>query len=129
MKNIKKFQSQVKQLADYTPVQPLGLIGAMWTAEEGAEVLKVFKHAIKDKEGKPVRLVLSVEEAIKDKEAVNENDLYDEMADVMLALANLANEWGCDLRDILDLGIERIMEKTGKSLDDEDEKSFEVNEE
>ncbi len=111
MKNIKKFQSQVKQLADYTPVQPLGLIGAMWTAEEGAEVLKVFKHAIKDKE------------------AVNENDLYDEMADVMLALANLANEWGCDLRDILDLGIERIMEKTGKSLDDEDEKSFEVNEE
>ncbi len=110
-KKIKKLQSQVEKVADLPQTQPAGLIPCLFLAEEAGEVVKCFKHAMKD----------GVE--------IDDKDVQEEIGDVFLAALNLCNQRGYDSKEIINKAIKKLSDKTGKSLDDEDEKSFEVNEE
>lgn len=77
-----KFQAKIKPLATYNPGPIKGQLEAEWCAEEGVETMRCFRTSVKNNE------------------QVNQKDLKEEMGDVLVALAHLANEMGFSLDDI-----------------------------
>lgn len=88
-----KYVRKVAELANYNRGPVKGLVPAMWTSEEGAEVMREWRRSLK-----------------RDK-PLDENKVQEEMGDVLLALANLANEMGYSLSDIADKSLEKLAEK------------------
>lgn len=92
-----KFQKKLKDLSTLPADTPPGRLEAEFVAEEGAEVLKVYRQAVKRQE------------------PVDMNELVEEMGDTLISLALLANVVDVKLEDVLDIAFEK---QQGRAEDD-----------
>lgn len=99
---ISKYQKNVKDLANYTPIQPMGLLGTIWLVEEASECLKCYKHALKD--GVPVDL----------------DALKEELGDTLTNIANICQECDFDMKDIAKASLNKLKERM-KNVKEEEE--------
>lgn len=84
-----KFQDKAAKLADYPRGQIKGLMPSLWVGEEGMEVMRCYRVAFNNEE------------------PLDEDHLQEEMGDVLISLAHLANEMGYSLDSIAEKSLDK----------------------